>query len=155
MFGHWRRFDIQFFSPDRQPLMIARHPFRIFFQRLEVLDARGALQGAMQQRFALLWKRFDVQDRTGRVIMTVKSPFWKPWTFPFVVNGREVAFVRKKFSGAFTELMTDADNFLIEIVNPQLPPAYRALLLAAAIFIDLQYFERKGDGGVLRSLLDN
>ena len=42
--------------------MTARHPFRLFFQRLEVFDEAGVFVGAIQQRFSILTKRFDVQD---------------------------------------------------------------------------------------------
>ena len=64
--GHWRTFDIQFFTADRAPFMTARHPFRFFFQRLEVFDHAGVLVGAIQQRFSIFSKRFDVQDAGGQ-----------------------------------------------------------------------------------------
>ena len=66
--GHWRTFDIRFFTPDRVPFMTARHPFRWFFQRLEVYDEAGALVGAIQRRFSILTKRFDVRTRAARVM---------------------------------------------------------------------------------------
>lgn len=140
--GHWRRFEIHFFSPGRQPLMVARHPFRVFFQRLEVADPQGRPLGALQQRFSILSKRFDVEDAVGNVVMTVRSPIWKIWTFPFERDGQTVAAVKKKWSGVLKEMITDADNFLVE-ASPQVPAAHRALLLASAVFIDLQYFEKK------------
>lgn len=143
--GHWRRFDIQFFTADRQPLMRAHHPFRFMFQRLEVFDQDGRLQGSLQQRFALLSKSFDIEDSSGRVLMETRSPLWKPWTFAFASNGREVAIVKKKWSGLLTEVITDADNFVLQISDPTLSVAHRLLLLAAAVFIDLQYFERKAN----------
>lgn len=75
--------------------------------------------------------------------MSTRSPLWKPWTFAFSANGRAVAVVQKKWSGLLTEMITDADNFLIQVSDPALPLGHRVLLLAAAIFIDLQYFEKK------------
>ncbi len=66
--GHWRTFEIRFFTPDRMPFMTARHPFRWFFQRLEVHDEGGGFVGAIQQRFSILTKRFDVQDASGKVV---------------------------------------------------------------------------------------
>ena len=62
--GHWRKFDIHFFGPDRQPYMIAHHPFRFFFQRLEVTTPDGKFLGAVQQRFAIFRKRFDIENAT-------------------------------------------------------------------------------------------
>jgi len=143
LLGHWRTFDVHFFTPDRQPFMTARHPFRWFFQRLEVYDGAGAFVGAIQQRFSLLTKRFDVEDASRQVVMQVSSPFWRLWTFPFLVRGAEVASVKKKWSGLLAEAFTDKDIFAVDFGDGTLGEAERQLVLAAAIFIDLQYFERK------------
>jgi hypothetical protein len=141
--GHWRSFEIHVFDAARQLVLIARHPWRFFFQRLEVGTADGRPLGALQQRFSILSKRFDVEGPTGGVLMTVSSPLWKPWTFPFQRRGLDAAFVRKRWSGLLREAFTDADNFQIEFTDPSLGEEERALLLAAGLFIDLQYFERK------------
>ncbi|WP_417347395.1 phospholipid scramblase-related protein [Ferrimonas sp.] len=143
LFGHWRRFDIHLFSPQRAPWLIAHHPFRWWFQRLEVSDASGVRLGAVQQRFALLHKKFDIEDEHGRVMMTVASPLWRIWTFPVERQGREVACISKRWSGGLTELFTDKDNFVVEYSDPSLDNRSRQLLLMATLFIDLQYFEKK------------
>jgi hypothetical protein len=143
--GHWRTFEIHVFDVNRQPLLIALHPWRFFFQRLEVRSADGRPLGALQQRFSILSKRFDLEGPDGTVRMTVSSPLWKPWTFPFVRDGREVAFVRKRWSGLMREAFLDADNFKIEFTDPSLSEDDRGLLLAAGLFVDLQYFEKKAE----------
>ena len=97
--GHWRRFDIHFFDQNRALELVVRHPFRWFFQRVEVYDPQGRFMGALQQRWAFLAKRFDVQDAGGATQMEMKSPFLKFWTFPFSADGRERAVVRKKWAG--------------------------------------------------------
>ena len=140
--GHFRRFEILFFDPARKPVLRAVHPFRFFFQRLDVHGEQGELIGAIQQRFALLSKRFDVQDARGEVAMEVRSPIWRIWTFVFTRQGREVARIEKKWSGLLAEAFTDKDRFRIQL-GPEVTPTERLLLLAAAIFVDLQYFEKK------------
>jgi len=140
--GHWRSFDIVIFDELRQPMLRAFHPFRFFFQRLEVSLSDGTFLGALQQRFSLLSKRFDVLGPDGRVLMTVNSPFWRLWTFPFLRGAEQVGAVLKRWSGFFSEAFTDRDTFTVQL-GPSLSDAERALLLAASIFIDLQYFERK------------
>lgn len=143
MLGHWRSFEIHLFTPDRKPALVARHPFRIFFQRLEIELPDGRPLGALQQRFSILSKKFDVQDAMGQTVLSVASPLWKPWTFPFATtSGQEVACVRKRWSGLLKEALLDTDNFRVEL-GKQLKAPERLLILAAAIFIDLQYFERK------------
>jgi uncharacterized protein YxjI len=151
LIGHWRSFEIHVFDSARNVVLRAVHPFRFFFQRLEVFDATGRPIGALQQRWAIFHKRFDVQDAQGNVLMTVASPFWRPWTFRFERAGQQVASVLKKWSGALTELFTDADSFRVEFENPALSPDDRALLLCAGLFIDLQYFEAKAQSSVSTS----
>jgi len=144
LLGHWRTFEIQVFDMGRNVVLRAVHPFRLFFQRLEVHDASGRLLGAMQQRFSLFSKRFDVLDASGSLLFTVRSPFWRRWTFEFERAGRQVAVVAKKWSGVLREFFTDADTFRLDF-QPDLSPVERALVLAAGLFIDLQYFEQKAE----------
>jgi uncharacterized protein YxjI len=75
--------------------------------------------------------------------MQVSSPFWRLWTFPFMTGGAQVACVQKKWSGLLAEALTDKDNFAVDLGDGALGEADRRLVLAAAIFIDLQYFEKK------------
>ncbi len=142
-FGHWRQFEIHFFDNARQLVLRAVHPFRLFFQRLEVVAADGRPLGAIQQRWAFFSKRFDVTEPAGRTLLTVSSPLWRPWTFAFERDGQELARVEKKWSGMLREAFTDADRFRVVYQSHQLGLDERSLVLAAAIFIDLQYFEKK------------
>jgi len=142
--GHWRTFDIVVFDERRAPELRAHHPFRWFFQRLEVY-AGDRFIGAVQQRFAVFSKRFEVQGANGRVVLTVSSPMWRPWTFRFESEGRERAVVEKKWGGILSEAFTDADAFRVRFVDARLTEDERRLLVAAALFIDLQYFERKAE----------
>ena len=141
--GHWRTFEIHFFDNSRQLVLRVVHPFRFMFQRLEVSSAAGRMIGAIQQRFAIFSKRFDVTDATGRLLLSVRSPLWRPWTFSFERDGRELARVEKKWSGMLQEAFTDADRFRVAFESPELGLDERSLVLAAGIFIDLQYFEKK------------
>jgi len=150
--GHWRSYEIHFYTPGREQFMVAYHPFRFIFQRLEIRrDGRNV--GAIQQRFSILTKKFDVEDETGNVIMEVASPFWRIWSFLFTRHNEKVASVQKKWSGVFTEFLTDKDNFLVEF-SPRLSEADRSLVLAAALFIDLKYFEKKAGGSKLSLFQD-
>ena len=143
LMGHWRRFDIHIFDPARQLVWIASHPFRFLFQRLEVRQPSGAPVGALQQRFGLLYKRFDLESPEGKVLMQMSAPRWRLWTFPFERRGQQVALVTKRWSGLLKEAFSDADNFKIEFSSSNLSEGERALIVAAALFIDLIYFETK------------
>ncbi len=141
--GHWRRFDIHLYNARREHALTLTHPFRWFFQRLVVYDESGKMLGALQQRFAIFTKSFDVEDARGKVRYQVRSPIWRIWTFTFTKHGRDVAEVQKRWSGLFSEVFTDRDNFVLSLHGDNLDSEDRLLILAAALFVDLQYFERK------------
>ncbi len=143
-FGHWRKYDVMFFDPARAPYFRAHHPFRWFFHRFEIFNGE-TMVGAIQQRFSIFTKRFDIQNRQRMTIMEVSSPIWKLWTFNFVFNGKAIASVKKKWSGLFTEAFTDKDTFMVEFTDESLSEDERKLVLAAAVFIDMKYFETKAD----------
>jgi hypothetical protein len=142
-FGHWRVFDIVGTDLDNQQVFRAHHPFRWFFQRLDVFGASDRPVGSLQQRFAWLNKKFDFLDTRGRVIMTMSSPFWRIWTFPIQKDGRDVSVIEKKWSGFSKEIFTDADNFRVRFTDGKLTADDKLLLLAGAVFTDLLYFETK------------
>ncbi len=139
--GHWRSFEIEVTDSRNQKILNARHPFRIYFQRLDIEDGQGRTIGEMEKRFSILSKEFVLQDEMGANQIHMSSGFFKVWTFPFVKNGKEVAHIRKKWSGSFGEIFTDADSFLLEFNDASLSLKERQLLLAASFFIDLLYFE--------------
>lgn len=141
--GHWRTFTINIFDTNRELAYRAFHPFRFLFQRLEISRAQGQKIGALEQRFGIIYKKFDLEDAHGNVIMKMSASFWKPWTFPIYKNDRAVALILKKWSGTFSEIFTDRDNFTIEFKDKRLTTTERELILASAMFVDLNYFERK------------
>lgn len=143
--GHWRTFEIHLFDEQRQLFARAVHPFRWYFQRFEVFGADGRPLGALQQRFAWFAKSFDVEDQNGQVQLTVRSPWWKPWTFPFLRGGQPVAEIRKRWTGFGAEMFTDKDTFQLEYQDPSLGAEARTVLLLGAVFVDMQYFEKKAN----------
>lgn len=141
--GHWRSFEMHFYTLERQLLLTAQHPFRWFLSRVEVQDSLGFGLGTLQRRFSIFSKRFDVEDPDGNVLMTVSSPLWRPWTFKFMRQSEAVGQVTKKWTGLFAEGFTDKDKFLIQFGAPNLSQKERSLILCAAVFIDLLFFEKK------------
>ncbi len=143
--GHWRTFELYFFDNDRKLFMTAIHPFRFYFERLEIKDKDGLLIGALQKRFSILTKKFDVEDPHGNVIMEMRSPLWKIWTFPFIKMGSEVARIEKKWSGLLAEVFTDKDRFLVSYDDPSFTEQEKLIVLAASVFIDIRYFEKNAN----------
>jgi uncharacterized protein YxjI len=108
-----------------------------FLSSVEVKDGRGALLGRFEQKFFSIGGAFDVKGPHGELVCSLKGK-WTGWDFRFERQGQQIARVSKKWSGMGKELLTSADNYVLEI-SPQLPendPA-RKLILAAVLCIDL------------------
>lgn len=144
--GHWRSFDVNIFDMQRQLQYKASHPFRFYFQRIEVSDPQGQRIGTMERQFSILSKKFRMFDKNGMVSSEMYSGLFRIWTFPIKRNGVEVAKISKKWGGAMTEIFLDADTFLLEFYERSLTLEERATLLCAAVFVDLLYFENNQGG---------
>ncbi len=140
--GHWRTFELNIYNQDKQQIATAKHPFKFYFSELHIRNASGESLGELKKKFSLLYKKFDMVLASGEKY-EVSSPFWKIWTFPVIQNGKEIAVIRKKWSGGLKEIFTDADNFEVEFISPSLSVEAKTLILSAGVFIDLQYFEAK------------
>jgi uncharacterized protein YxjI len=154
---HWRTFEIHLFTPDRQLVVRAEHPFRwfAFHECLRVVDARGTVLGSIERRFAFFSKVFEVLGPTGELLLRVDSGLFRPWTFEFKSGGQRHALVEKKWSGLLKEMFTDADTFRLVFENPGLRDDTRWLLIVAALFIDLQFFEDNAGAKTASSLFDS
>lgn len=147
MGGHtWRKFTLHFFDTNRNLLYIAKHPFCWCFQTLEVYDHNNYLLGSFKTRFAFLKRKVDVLDSRGHLLWNMQTKMnilFNRWKYPFFKNGKQVACIDKKFSGIFEEIMTDKDNFVINVEDRDVSRQEKILLIAAAVFFDIRYFEKK------------
>ena len=109
----------------------------IFLSTVQVKDGGGRLLGSFQQKFFSIGGAFDVKGPDGMPVCTLKGK-WTGWDFRFERQGKQIARVTKKWSGIGKELLTSADNYVLEI-DPQLAPndPARKLILAAVLCIDL------------------
>jgi len=138
-----RPFEMGVVSADggREEVLRLRRPFTWFFARLELEDGSGRPVGLVRQRFAVLRRRFDVEGPGGRLLARITGPLLHPWTFVFTApnDDRELGRIEKRWSGAASELFTDADTFLVTFGRAD--ATLRRLMLAAAVLLDFRYFE--------------
>ena len=150
LFKHWRTFEIEIFDQSRQLMYRAKFPFRWFFKTLYLESTSGSVMGHLEQRFAILYKKFDVFDGHGRLIAEIRSPLFKMWTFEFRNHGRKIGTIQKKWSGAISEIFTDKDNFIVSYAQPDLNVETKAIMMATCLMIDIVYFENnQGAGSIL------
>ena len=97
--------------------------------------------GSLNRQFAVLGRKFTLDDPAGRGLLELKGPLFRPNTFMFYREGSEVARITKQWGGILREVATDADTFVIEKDTEAIDEDMSLLILACAFAIDLEFFE--------------
>jgi uncharacterized protein YxjI len=129
-----------------QPLFSASRGFFWFVSHLHVRDGDDRPVGSLRRRFAVLNRRFDLEDPSGSPIAEIRGSLFRPNTFKIERKGDEIAKITKQWGGVLREAFTDADTFRVELHNGAVDSQSAMLVLAAAIAIDLDFFESGGGG---------
>jgi len=147
-----RPLEIAVFDRDRAQVLSLSRPFFFLFSSLSVSGPRGERVGHVLRRFGVLYKRYDLFDALGHRFAQIAGPRWRLWTFPVEGANGITATISKKWSGLAREVFTDADTFRIDFGPGGWGEEQRAVILAAAISIDFDFFENnQGNDGLLRS----
>ena len=131
-------FNVEITSPDGRPAIRVQRGVSFFLSKVNVLDETETPVGGFKQKFFSIGGKFDVLDALDTPLCTLKGK-WTGWDFQFVNNdGRGLARVTKKWSGLGKELLTSADNYMLEIDNcvPK-NSSLRVLIMAAVMCIDM------------------
>lgn len=141
--GSHRPLDVDVVSYGVNDIIMAfERNFFFFFSDLTVVTPDGIRLGQIRRRFGIIHRRYDLLDERGDLFATVSSPLWRLWTFPiFDRHGNQVAVISKKWSGLAKEYFTDADNFQLDFGTHHWTLKQRAVIFAAALSIDFDFFE--------------
>lgn len=153
-----RPLGIDVFDSAKSVVMHLVRPFFFFFSDLTIRLPDGTSPGRVERRFGIFSKKYDLLDSTGKVFARIQSPIWRLWTFPVIDrSGRVRAQILKKWRGVLAEAFSDADTYQVDFTGQGRPgidewtPEQRAVIFAAAISIDFDFFENnQGRGGLLR-----
>lgn len=136
-----RPLSVHILSTEGRLVIKTVKPFRFFFHETSVFAADGQFLGKVRREFAILTKKFTVEDAQGIALYDILSPVLHPWTFKISRNGAELGEIVKNWGGTGKEIFTDADNFSLKF-PPEADAGRRAVLLGALFLIDLVYFEK-------------
>ncbi len=130
-------FAVEVRTPTGDLVLRVTRGVSLLLSRVQVEDGSGAALGTFEQKLFSIGGAFDVKDAAGQLACTLKGK-WTGWEFRFERQGQEIAKVSKKWAGLGKELLTSADNYVLEI-SPSVPQTdpVRALVLAAVLCIDL------------------
>jgi hypothetical protein len=140
--GSHRPFEVAVMTTEKEQVLEFGRRFFFLFSDMEVKLPNGRRIGRVRRRFALLARVYDLEDQYGNVFARISSPLFKIWTFPVIDSaGRQAAMIAKKWSGLGREYFTDADNFGVDFGGARWTPEQKAVVFAATIAIDFDFFE--------------
>ena len=131
-------FDIQIRTPDGRQLLRVSRGISIILSTVTVRDENDEPIGKFKQKFFSLGGAFDLLDNFDNPTCRLKGK-WTGWDFKFIdSNEMELAHVTKKWAGLGRELLTSADNYILQISDsvPADDPV-RQLIMAAVMCIDM------------------
>jgi len=133
-----RPLKIHVIDSQKKEVMLVERGFAFYFPSHTVSTPNGVV-GNIHRRFRWVNKLFDIEY--GNVKYTAETRFPHVWTYRVYSEGQQLAQIDKKWSGTGRELFTDADTFMIDFMNAK--QEFRKMILATALAIDLNVFERK------------
>jgi uncharacterized protein YxjI len=133
---------VEIASGEGQPaLLVLTRGFTFLRSKVSVFDGAGTPIGYMRSKLFSFGGGFHVFSNDHQRFAEVKGD-WKGWNFRLLdVTGSEMGIVTKKWAGLGRELFTNSDQYIIEVKESS---ASNALLLAAALAIDIVFKERQG-----------
>ncbi len=142
-----QRFEL--LTPSEAPMLILeRHFEKVVMSRLDVFLDDGAGDpgrtiGVVERNFALTQSRYELKDASGSVFARLIRPMTSLWQFRLeTAAGAPSGAIAKQWTGLMSEWLTDADDFGIEFGPHPWTIEQRGVILAAALSIDLDHFER-------------
>ena len=136
-----RPLSIHVLNNDKEIVLTASRSFFWFLSHLHIRDGSGREIGSLRRRFAILNRRFELEDSTGKLIAEIRGSLLRPHTFMIYKSGEEIGRVTKKWSGIGKEVFTDADTFRLQIDTSKADGDFAMLMLASALAVDLDFFE--------------
>lgn len=126
---------------NSEKLLFSIHRGLTFLRsKIEIRDSLGNQVGYLKSKLLSLGGAFSVFDTADNLVANVKGD-WKGWNFRFLdANDQEIGTISKKWAGLGKELLTSADQYIIQL-NAEPSRAKALLLLAAGLAVDTVYKE--------------
>jgi Zn-finger nucleic acid-binding protein len=147
-------------ASDTPVLTLVRSFEKLVLSRMDValwsMNDDGRALGSVERSFRVASSAYELVDARGRCFARLERPTLSLWQFRLQnERGDVVGAIAKQWADLATEWFTDADDFSIDFGATPWTPAQRAVIVAAALAIDLDHFERpagrnRGLGDLLR-----
>jgi uncharacterized protein YxjI len=129
-------FEIEISGLDGKKIIKVKKGLSLVFPKIEVFDENDKLIGFFKLKLFPVGNNFEVFDEKGNFVSKLESLIG--WNFKFLKDENTIAIVKKKWSGIGKELLTSADNYILDIDdNIEKTSPLRLLFFAAVISIDM------------------
>ena len=130
-------FDIRIRTTDGDQVVRVTRGVSLVLSKVSVFDEHDRLVGGFREKLFSIGGAFSVLDAKDNPVCELKGR-WTGWDFRFMAGDVEFAHVTKKWAGIGKELLTSADNYILDI-SESVPGDHvaRQLILAAVMCIDM------------------
>jgi hypothetical protein len=116
-------------------------PVRFIFKIFRAREfTSGRYLGRIQESPSIFYRKLIIYDSNHKKLAIVKAPRLKYWSFS-IEGKKTMGRIDKKWSGVFSELFTDRDDFVITYAKSVESSEHKTLILIASLMIDIVYFE--------------
>ena len=151
-----RSFVAHIFDPEGDLLFRLRRPFYWISSHIFAETPTGDSIGSVKMDWQLTSRKYDMFLHDAESQGQVHAQFAKivapmlGWDFHIQdAQGQHMASINRNFLGFGKEIFTDAGSYAIHMHQMDFTLEQRALLLAAAVSIDFDYFSRHSGMGFL------
>lgn len=140
IFKHFRKFHITIQDQYHEIMIEVNSPIGLFkvFRVREFSTKKYA--GQVKENFSILYRKLTIYDSKHRKMATVKAPRYRFWSFT-IKGQKQLGKIDKKWSGVFSELLTDRDDFVITYSKGIDSLEHRILIIIATLMVDIVYFD--------------
>lgn len=130
-------FHLEIASVTGEKIVSMKRGITFFRSDVQVFNEKEQLIGLFKQKFWSVGGKFEITDETGKPVCLLQGK-WTGWNFKLTYGNKELADVSKKWKGLGKELLTTADNYVLQI-HDTVPQDHkdRKLILAAVLCIDM------------------
>lgn len=113
------------------------------FKQLQMdVSSNGSPIGVILEKGILKERHYLFSPNEGSRELTI-SKSTSGATFTIHAGSRQLGSIEKKWAGFLKEAFTQADDFQISFKDASLTPSEKRLIIAAAILIDMDYYESR------------
>jgi uncharacterized protein YxjI len=130
-------FELNILNADGKRVAQLKRGLTLLRSKVSIYNEFGAPIGSFKQLFSLMKPKFILKDNVGKELATIKGD-WKAWNFEITdADGQLIGKVDKKWNGLAKELLTTADQYVVNVEPRVTDENQRIAIASVAAAIDM------------------